>query len=84
MELAEFRTKPSWEEHEEELLRRGFDPYWDPEIAAKIPIITCCSCGETPAYVGMTNADTSFGFLACEPACGEWIWFLAPTASTRP
>jgi hypothetical protein len=32
----------------------------------------------------MTDGKTEFGFLACKPACGEWIWFLAPLPPTSP
>jgi hypothetical protein len=86
MDLHEFRTKPTWSVYEESLLRQGYDPYWDPELQAKITAagITCCRCGRVPTYVGMTNATTALGFLTCGPDCGEWIWFVAPTLSTRP
>ena len=86
MDLQEFRTKPRWDEYERSLLRRGYDPYWDAEIRAKVAAagITCCHCGGVPTYVGLTNGTTALGFLACESDCGEWIWFLAPATSTRP
>ena len=84
MELAEFATKPTWEDYEASLLAKGYEPYFDPEIAARVPSFTCCSCSMTPAYVGMTNGRTALGFLACQPDCGQWLWFLAPAPSTRP
>ena len=84
MNLEEFRIKPAWGNYETSLLERGYVPFWDPLVQARVPTIVCCSCGKTPAYVGMTNGTTTLGFLACDPECGEWLWFLAPTASTRP
>jgi len=84
MNLDEFRTRPTWEAYEASLLERGYLPYWDPEVEAKISGIVCCWCGRAPAYVGMTDHRTVLGFLACRPDCGEWMWFLAPTTSTRP
>jgi hypothetical protein len=86
MNLMQWQTKPSWGEYEAELLRRGFEPYWDPETEQRISTarITCCRCGTTLTYVGMTNRTTELGFLVCTPQCGEWIWFLAPLPPTSP
>ena len=86
MNLTQWQTKPSWGEYEAQLLRRGFEPYWDPEIEQRIRAagITCCRCGAIPAYVGMTDGNTELGFLACTPECGEWIWFLAPLPPPAP
>ena len=84
MDLQDFRTKPHWEDYEASLLDRGYLPYWDPEVQEKLSGITCCSCGRAPSYVGMTNDTTALGFLACDPDCGGWMWWLAPTTSTRP
>jgi hypothetical protein len=80
------KTKPCWSDYEAELLARNFAPYWDPETARRIMAadITCCRCGGVPTYVGMTDGTTALGFLACESDCGEWIWFLSPSVSTRP
>ena len=47
-------------------------------------MITCCRCGATPTYVGMTNGTTELGFLACTPDCGEWIWFVSPLPPPLP
>ena len=86
MDLQDQQVKPSWQDHEAELLRRGYQPYWDDETQSRIGQagIACCSCGKTPSYVGMTDCTTALGFLACDPDCGQWIWFLAPAPSTRP
>jgi hypothetical protein len=86
MNLTQWQTKPSWGEYEAQLLGRGFEPYWDPETEQRIRAagITCCRCGATPAYVGMTDGNTELGFLACKPECGEWIWFLAPLPPLPP
>ena len=80
MNLTQWQTKPSWGEYEAQLLKRSFEPYWDPETEQRITTagITCCRCGGIPAYIGMTDGNTELGFLACTPECGEWIWFLAP------
>jgi len=86
MDLQEFRTKPVWSDYEESLFQRGYDPYWDPDLQAKVAAagITCCDCGGVPTYVGLTNGTTALGFLACGSECAAWIWFLAPATSTRP
>src|SRR5438128_10545278 len=57
MNLMQWQTKPSWGEYEAELLRRGFEPYWDPETQQRISTvrITCCRCGTTLTYDGMTD-----------------------------
>jgi len=84
MDLQEFRTKPTWDAYEQSLLKRDYVPYWDREVQANVSGIACCSCRKAPAYVGMTNGTTALGFLVCVPDCGEWLWFVARTASTRP
>ena len=71
MELEEFRTKPPWEAYEATLLTKGFMPCLEPE-RSPLPI-TCCRCGEVPAYIVMTDGTATLGFLACNPSCGEWI-----------
>jgi hypothetical protein len=85
MELAEFSDKPSWDDYEAVLLAKGFDPYWDAELERKIASagIRCCDCERMPSYVGMIKGTTALGFLACPPDCGRWMWFVAPTPSTR-
>ena len=68
------------------MLGRSFEPYWDLQTEQRITTagITCCRCGATPTYVGMTDGDTELGFLACTPECGEWIWFVAPLPPSSP
>jgi hypothetical protein len=65
MNLTQWQTKPSWGEYEAQLLGRGFEPYWDPETEQRISGagITCCRCGTTLTYIGMTDGKTEFGFL---------------------
>jgi len=86
MNLTQWQTKPAWSEYEAQLLGRGYEPTWDPdtERAVSSAKITCCRCGATPAYVGMTDGKTELGFLACTPECGEWIRFLAPLPPLPP
>ena len=85
MDLKNWQTRPSWEQYEAELLDRGFQPYWNRDIEAKLSAagITCCSCRSKASYVGMTDGKTELGFLACGPECRGWMWFLAADVTDR-
>jgi hypothetical protein len=78
MNLKEWQTKPVWEIYEASLMQGGWEPYWDPETEKRLQeaTVTCCRCGQVPAYVGMTDGTTRLGFVACGPDCGDWFWFL--------
>ena len=86
MNLTQWQTKPSWSDYEAQLLERGFEPCWDPETEERIRAagITCCRCGSTPSYVGMTKQGIELGFVACPPECGEWVWFRPPLSASEP
>jgi len=66
MDVEEFRTKPPWEAYEATLLIKGFVPCFEPGGTDVLPI-TCCRCGDVPAYIRLTDGTTTLGFLACQP-----------------
>jgi hypothetical protein len=67
MNLTQWQTKPSWGEYEAELLRQGFEPYWDPE---------------TEQRIGTVAWHSSHGFLGLTRLCGAWHSRVNPILCT--